>query len=440
VERIRSGAAVHSRPRPRAIAFQLGAGDVARLQTVFPTIEWVDRVGSVEQADFDVLVTGAGVPEETGDHLFVLARDQLGANGIEVLLGNVQHEKHGRLVASFGPQSITREFARPELPASIASLVDDVLDPGVAGRHPQRVLHFALYGTYGVFSVPAARTGLRPFLLGNDGTAVAGSFKRPSGAHCWALPDFVVDLLPWAVVAIREWKLIAPDRFPGEPDWRRAERWATPPELGLIREEARLRAELQQIQARFDTRFGELSNQLGRLRTEGDRTNRALLAVQGDDLVRAVLYALRGLGFEVQEMDNTGRSSKLEDLRVADSSKPGWMALAEVKGYARGGAKSGDLVQIGRFATLFAAEQKRPADAYWYVVNHSIAEDPSMRRPALAGSDDDLNVFAQGGGVVLDTRELFDLLFDVQVGATASQEARELLSGARGRFSYRRRT
>ncbi len=439
-EKIRPGADVHPRPRPRAIAFGIDALNVATLQAVFPTVEWVDRVGAVEQSDFDVLVTGAGVPDETGDHLFVLARDQLGAKDREVLLGDVDASRDDRVFAAFGPQSITKQFLRPELPATIASLVEDVLQPGVADRHPQRILHFTFYGRSGMGSLTHKETGLRPFLLGNDGSPIAGSFKRPSGAHCWALPDFVVDLLPWAVVAVREWKLVAPDRFPGEPAWTRAERWATPPEMELMREETRLRAELEEIHGTFGTKFRELMEELGKLRTDGDQTYRALLAAQADDLVRAVVHALRGLGFDVQEMDNTRRSLKVEDLRVTDPTKVGWTALAEVKGYARGGAKSGDLVQIGRFTTLFAVEHNRPPDACWYVVNHASSEDPSQRRPALAGSEEDVNVFAEGGGLVLDTRVLFDLLFDVQVGATGSQEARDLLRGSRGRLNYLRRS
>jgi hypothetical protein len=437
-ERMRPAAAVHERTRPRAIGLGIDGENATRLKAVFPTIDVVTNLSSVEQLDYDVLITDRGVSRGAGNHLFVLARDTLGAGQRSISLGDARLTATGPSAdAEFGPQSITREFVRPELPAPIASLVIDVLEPGVRDRQPQRILHFTTY-TYGPTSISWNRVAFRPFLVGNDGTAIAGSFVRPSGAHCWALPDFVVDLLPWAVAAVREWRLIEPERFPGEPDWLRAARWATPDEAGLASVRLELEAELDRLQAEYGARLQALSRDLARLQTEGDKSHRILLTAQSDELVSAVAAALHVIGFQVELVDAGGRQNKVEDIRIRDQSDRAWIALAEVKGYARGGAKSNDLIHIGKFETLFTAEQGRAPSAAWYVVNHNLTEDPALRRPALEGAEDDVRAFADGGGLVLDTRELFDLRVDVESGAIEAEEVRILLRSTRGRLEYRR--
>jgi hypothetical protein len=70
----------------------------------------------------------------------------------------------------------------------------------------------------------------------------------------------------------------------------------------------------------------------------------------------------------------------------------------------------------------------------WYVVNQFRGTDPTTRRPLLRNQDDDVDVFAEQGGLVVDARDLFRLRKAVAAGAVSAEAARVKLTSSSGRF------
>ncbi len=164
---------------------------------------------------------------------------------------------------------------------------------------------------------------------------------------------------------------------------------------------------------------------------------RRLLTAQGEELGAAVIAAFTELGFEVQDVDvERGRAglARVEDLNLTCPDQPEVRILAEVKGYA-GGAKASDLIQIGNHAVRYTQRQGVPPDLSWYVVNQFLDRDPELRQAPLAGAVEDVTAFAQGGGLIIDTRELFQLTEAVSGERVAAKEARASLLGQRGVFT-----
>lgn len=71
----------------------------------------------------------------------------------------------------------------------------------------------------------------------------------------------------------------------------------------------------------------------------------------------------------------------------------------------------------------------------WYVANIFRTQSPEGRPEIFAGADDQLDSFADPDGLVIDTRELFDLLKQVESGAVSPSAARAVLKNSTGRFS-----
>jgi hypothetical protein len=166
------------------------------------------------------------------------------------------------------------------------------------------------------------------------------------------------------------------------------------------------------------------------------------LTAQGDDLKAAVADALVELGFVVADADTTTAKpgDLLEDLRVTIVGDASWICLAEVRGYEHGGAKTSDLGRIGRFRERFVRKRGTPPTCCWYIVNQFAETDPSTRPVPLVSNPDDVAIFGEADGAVIDTRVLFGMLADLHAGTLAVDEARETLREARGRVSYDRRT
>ena len=163
-----------------------------------------------------------------------------------------------------------------------------------------------------------------------------------------------------------------------------------------------------------------------------------LLTAGDDPLAEAVRNALMDIGFSVRDMDKEWPSNdRLEDFRVSPPEDPAWIALVEVKGYLRSRGKAEDLMSLsGRFARRFRDTEKREPSAYWYVVNHEMGTDPDARKELFDGSEGELRAFANEGGLAIDTRHLFALWRDVKLEKITTEDARRLLLGATGRFTY----
>lgn len=163
---------------------------------------------------------------------------------------------------------------------------------------------------------------------------------------------------------------------------------------------------------------------------------RRLLTANDDELVDAVALALSGLGFHVTNEDDervdVGRG-KAHDLNVEDPDSAETRIIAEVKGFTKGarGALAQAQQHILRFATAHGGETP---DRCWLILNHFREHDPDERPPLLQGADDDIAIFTENGGVLIDTRDLFRLFRQVERAGLSQAEARSLLRNGNGRL------
>ena len=167
-----------------------------------------------------------------------------------------------------------------------------------------------------------------------------------------------------------------------------------------------------------------------------DRGIRQLLTGQSESLVQATIDALRQLEFDIEDIDEQlPTDSEGEDLRLRDPHDPSWTNITEVRGYAAA-AKHNDLQRLAQFAELFSNRTGSSPTSRWYIVNQFLNTDPDLRRAPLEDSQENVELFAKIGGLVLDTRELFQLVRAVDAGRVAPAEARRLLRSSTGIFKF----
>jgi hypothetical protein len=107
----------------------------------------------------------------------------------------------------------------------------------------------------------------------------------------------------------------------------------------------------------------------------------------------------------------------------------------QIRGYADA-AKLSDLQRLTLFAEQFSARNGSLRTSCWYVVNQFLNTDPDLRPLPLENSKEDVARFAKNGGLILDTRELFQLVRAVDAGRLASAEARRMLRSSTGIFKF----
>jgi hypothetical protein len=321
------------------------------------------------------------------------------------------------------------------LPSQIHRLVKDQLTPGAAGRGANYILYGMGPGHFG--AIDPQQGIVRPFLVSSDQRILAGSFRRLGGlAECWCLPEFITDYVSWSRAAVAEWSRMDLQRFPQPTPWTLREEWLTRAETELLVEEEELRQELARYLDQFSQRSDILAARRQAATASADVLERALLTHQGNELKIVVAAALTGLGFAVEDMDPSWKQFDMrEDLRVRDPDDQAWIAIAEVRGY-KGGATLKDLMRIqGRFGKRFQKDEGRWPDRLWYVVNHQIEEDPGARGVALASHRAEVQTFAEEGGLIIDTVDLFKLWKAVDLGNVDQASARASLRTATGNFS-----
>jgi hypothetical protein len=253
----------------------------------------------------------------------------------------------------------------------------------------------------------------------------------------WALPSETSGHVEWLAYVLRFLHRVDADRFPGEPNWRLKQDWATPMVRKALAALSSIETERVTVLAQLDQREGEAREALERALAA--KSPSGLLSEQGGPLVQAITNVLVRLGFGVSDMDDhhddrTG--AKLEDLRVTYPAADGdWTCLVEVKGYGKG-AKANDVGQIiGRPPLVFLRENGREADALWHIVNSNREQDPSTRPRALEGGGD-LLTLAGAGGCFIDTRDLFRAWRDVEEGASTAEEVCASLMAGRERWEW----
>ena len=208
----------------------------------------------------------------------------------------------------------------------------------------------------------------------------------------------------------------------------------TPAESAAFNALEALGVERERVVNELDEREAVLTASVIAAQRAAEVGARRLLTAQSDDLVDAVAEALRTLGFVVIDVDATLNGvQRIEDLQLSDPMASEWTNITEVKGYS-GGAKSSDLLRLNNYAELFRSRTQDLPAARWYVVNHALTDPPSSRTQVLAGADDHVALFAEVGGLVIDTRILFSLARDVVLDHRHPDAVREHMRRSSGRL------
>lgn len=314
-----------------------------------------------------------------------------------------------------------------DLPDDLRELVKRSLLPFVdPGVHRRRIAPYRL-------AAGSSVDVYRPLLRDLDGYAFAALYRPPRGLYeCLYLPESVVDIAPWLLYAFRRWSEELPDVFPSQPDWTSDSIWMTALELSAQADVTAKRAEEARVIAEQRALVADAEASLAAIRGSVDASERLLLTADGTPLAEIVHQTLESFGFEVTDVDGglAERQAKKEDLRVSDGGR---LALCEVKGYSKG-AKLNDLGQLNRFSALYAVETGHLQDAMWFVANHFRGNDPGSRPQLLQGADEDAETFGQQGGLIIDTRDLFQLRKALASGSISEEEVRAMLTGSAGRF------
>ncbi|GEC10757.1 hypothetical protein SSP24_84120 [Streptomyces spinoverrucosus] len=408
---------------------------VNELLQLCPTSRYIKGLRQVRQAEWDLLVTDQGCEQRqqpigvtrVEPHLFVIHYTR--GDGY---IFNAEHRPGWTKKIASRSGVVSQEIQRMRnLPERVAVLVHEKLEPVITQRTSHRVFELQRVKTPGASNPPE----IVPFIATADGEALAGRYARSDSSEAWLLPPDAPDLPAWVQAALAEWHGMAPERFPGVPDWSEQDAWLTNEELALAAEIAGVKKERAEQLDRLEKLEAALRIRMEVARDSANRYERALLTAQSDELKHVVIQALREIGFTVVDADgDAAPDDHLEDLHITDSDAPGWIALGEVKGYSRG-AKTEGLTQFLRFNMRYTARSGRNPDACWYIVNQFIKRDPSTRQRVLHGKDEDLKAFGSANGLVIDTVQLFQMLRRVRDGALTAKAARELLRNASGRFA-----
>jgi hypothetical protein len=231
------------------------------------------------------------------------------------------------------------------------------------------------------------------------------------------------------------WREKYPELFDGYADWQDEQQWQTVEERAAESDLLAFEERQVHVLAELAVEHEALTAQRELARTQADAHERLLLTSQSDALVATVITALGEMGFTVTDSDSLAGARggpKAEDLRVEDGD---WIALAEVKGYAKRNAREGDILQLNKAVETYIGKKGGPPDRRWYIINQSFMTPPGRRVVPLASSEW-LEQFDLMGGLVIDTRDLFRLWVAVKGGEVAAEEARTRLQAATGRFAY----
>ena len=393
-------------------------------------------MSGLRAVEWDIVVSKGVAVNEVPGHMHVLA---LGCRWV----GSAKTDRNQYSVRYGGTQPSEVLQVADGLPDALRRLVVGELVPWLQAQTARPYLTISTFqGDSRGLAPPTGSpptpgpsgSSLMPFVQDADGNIIAGAFERYGGGWCWALPHVPDHPELWLTAALDDWHQRTPDRVPVLPGWRSRPAWTTHQEVSALADLTALRDERDQVLAGLAEREDALLSAQGAATAAADAGPRRLLAAQGSKLVDAVIDALTTLGYEVENADDADADKgtpKVEDLRVSDPDASEWTNITEVRGYT-GGAKASDLQRLGRFAVLYLQRTGALPASRWYVVNQFLNTDPDARRPPLAGGEDDLAVFAEDGGLVIDTRDLFHLAQRVESDTTSPAAARALLHHSTG--------
>jgi hypothetical protein len=405
-------------------------------------------LGAVRLEDWDVAVCRAAAPvlQVLPGWLHVFSYGEgvnTGAGVLAVDGGAAVYDYTGRQPGT----AMTLTLDEPGVSASLKRLISRELVPWLSAQDVRRYLRRDTGFGSAAARVAATRRaeptpGGAVLVADADGNPIAGQFTRTreSGARlsgvCLAVPFVPESPALWLSAAMEGWAELTPERFADLPQWRALPRWQTPEERRVVVALEALERERADAVAAWDQRERELEAELVVARAAAEAGRRRLVTESGEPLVAAVIEALELLGFGVVDADAelAPGQAKHEDLRVSDLGDPDWTNITEVKGH-RGGGRANELYEMARHAATYLQRFDAEPVSRWYVCNQMRGDDPEGRPDLLPGADLMVESFAADGGLVLDTRDLFQLVRRVEEGELAAELAREMLRAQTGRFT-----
>jgi hypothetical protein len=427
----------NNKPRPRVLLEDIDESIAERIRSLVPTSMPVSENEPVYGNEFDVLITSV-TRVRRDQHMHVVAFGS-------TLLGSVQppegetYSVPPAMALESSASLATEIYVPDDIKGELGALVQNLLVPFFIDKKWKPALRVTgvVPQHNSAFPIASGRDVIqwcRPFVVAGDGSVLAASFKRLDGGQLWALPRDCPDPEAWVAIALKEFRELDPERVPALPAWWENTEWATTDQRTTRELISRLESERERIVRKLDQQLMNAREDVVRADEAAIKGVTRLLTEDGDGLVSAVKAALERFGFEVDDMDEHFQEGRRrEDLRVRDPSFAGWEALVEVKGYSRG-ASVNDLARITRWAMLYSADnQGHLPDAQWHIVNAFRGLDPAIR-PQIIPDDDDLRDFTTDGGLLVDTRQIFKLLRDVDEGRIDSTGLRARLRNTCGRL------
>ena len=311
----------------------------------------------------------------------------------EFLLPDVPLELSRQRQSDFENLSSVRGWARIALQLRISTALAAI---GVARKEHEEATNTLNTGaiiTEIHTSIPLATTFIR---------------KHSNLGVAW-LPNKVFNQSLWVELLVTRWAQTDKERLPNFADWASTPEWMVPEEETLTKSIQELAANRERTIAQIDKKIAEMTASLREATKTANSGLRRLITAQNDELVSEVASVLKKIGFSVELVDETLEDNvpKREDIRLRDPSDKMWEAIVEVRGYARSGGTTADLMRLNRFANLYLKEKERLPDKRIYVANGQLDLIPSQRQSPLASADEDVKVFAEEGGLIIWTLDLF---------------------------------
>jgi len=438
------------RPRPRvAIVGSFDDEVLNRLGRLFPTTwlagDWGDLDDQVDFREVDLVVTGPDTTvhvKSTGHgggylknaHVISFSAD------IYYLPGPYPHT----LVETEGAVT-TEEYVLPPLPLPFHRRREADFD-GVSSVRGWTKLVLAYDQPRGPMENIEWVNSNETFMDGaivldhhEEHPLAVKYWRKDSGLGVACLPQPVFSQYEWIELIAMDWAKSDRERFPGFGDWTKSPEWMLPEELALASQIDSLEDQRRVAVSQIDDEINRLSQELTRAGLAANQGRRQLLTACGNELVEEVASLFADIGFEVENVDDILQADepRREDLRLRIPNEDAgiWEAIVEVRGYAKSAGKTSDLSRLGRFADLYQQEKGRLPEKRVYIVNGQCEiHNPSHREEPLASAVDDVDVFAERGGVVISTIDLYRLAKCLD--RCDVTQARDSIKNAVGRWSF----
>lgn len=442
----------NAKPKPRAIFIGFSEDELAssKLASLFPysvEVGLIDNINNINQSEFDVAICYQSSDLHMLDgHLFVLSV------GGHSLPKQIRPENKIGSFFTHPQTSVADEFVIDDgLPTELHKLIQETLLPVFVKNERHNVLNSRVILPTPTLVNGSARKTVeeelwKPLVADSSGKTLAGYFYRSSldtdSPEFWWLPkEFPIPhLYKWIDFLLKRWREQSPNTFPLNAKWEEEDDWQTVEEREIYSKINELEKEFEESKIEFASKLSALQNEQTNAKEAANKNERALLKKQGTSLKNIVQKTLEFFEFEVIDVDTVKKtkSTKLEDLRVGTTYEGSdWIALAEVRGYKKG-AKINDLLRLQRFEANYLQETKgQNPDAIWLIVNHDLQLSPSKRKYALSNSKTEVEEFADGGGLVIDTVELFKLKLQVDEESISKSDARTALCSSTGYFKIK---